>query len=121
LLSAVETCLSSKVVAQDRIYWPPLPLTAKSVLGILESPTAINVDLRDIRMVPQMGGTVDDTELVDGLVLHKGSTKTAGGPSQMPYAKIALLQYCLSAPKTKDGPGCVKNTCYSKVREDSTS
>jgi T-complex protein 1 subunit delta len=98
LLSAVETCLSSKVVAQDSDLLAPIAVD--SVLGILESPSATNVDLRDIRMVTQMGGTVDDTELVHGLVLHKGSTKTAGGPSQMPNAKIALLQYCLSAPKT---------------------
>jgi T-complex protein 1 subunit delta len=98
LLSAVETCLSSKVVAQDSDLLAPIAVD--SVLGILESPSATNVDLRFIRMVPQMGGTVDDTELVNGLVLHKGSTKTAGGPSQMPHAKIALLQYCLSAPKT---------------------
>ena len=98
LLSAIETCLSSKVIAQDSDLLAPIAFD--SVLGILESPTATNVDLRNIRMVPQMGGTVDDTELVDGLVLHKGSTKMAGGPSQMPNAKIALLQYCLSAPKT---------------------
>jgi T-complex protein 1 subunit delta len=98
LLSAVETCLSSKVVAQDTDLLAPIAVD--SVLGILQSPSATNVDLRDIRMVLQMGGTVDDTELVHGLVLHKGSTKTAGGPSQMPNAKIALLQYCLSAPKT---------------------
>jgi T-complex protein 1 subunit delta len=47
-----------------------------------------------------MGGTVDDTELVRGLVLTKGATKTAGGPTSMDNAKIALIQYCLSAPKT---------------------
>lgn len=99
LLSAVETCLSSKVVAQNTELLAPIAVD--SVLGIVEDvATSTNVDLRDIRLVQQMGGTVDDTELVDGLVLHKGSTKTAGGPSQMPKAKIALLQYCLSAPKT---------------------
>jgi len=58
------------------------------------------VDLRDIRLVTQLGGTINDTELVKGLVLTKGSTKTAGGPSSMSNAKIALIQYCLSAPKT---------------------
>jgi T-complex protein 1 subunit delta len=98
LLHAVTTCLSSKVVAQDSDLLAPIAVD--SVLGILPCMDATNVDLRDVRMVQQMGGTVDDTELVQGLVLHKGSTKTAGGPSQMPNAKIALLQYCLSAPKT---------------------
>jgi len=98
LLNAVETCLSSKVVAQNSDLLAPIAVD--SVLGIMEQVDSQNVDLRDIRLVEQMGGTVDDTELVRGLVLHKGSTKTAGGPSQMPNAKVALLQYCLSAPKT---------------------
>lgn len=99
LLNAVVTCLSSKVVAQNSDLLAPIAVD--SVLGIIEDiATSTNVDLRDIRLVQQAGGTVDDTELVHGLVLHKGSTKSAGGPSQMPNAKIALLQYCLSAPKT---------------------
>ena len=31
-------------------------------------------------------------ELVPGLVFDKGSTKTAGGPSQVADAKVALIQ-----------------------------
>jgi len=98
LLQSVETCLSSKVVAQNSDLFAPIAVD--SVLGILESHASTSVDLRDIKMVQQLGGTVEDTELVQGLVLHKGSIKSAGGPSQMPNAKIALIQYCLSAPKT---------------------
>lgn len=46
-----------------------------------------------------MGGTVDDTELVRGLVFDKGAKKTAGGPTRIADAKIGLVQFCLSAPK----------------------
>ena len=99
LLSAVETCLSSKVVAQNSDLLAPIAVD--SVLGIVEDvEKSTNVDLKDIRLVTQMGGTVDDTELIKGLVLTKGATKTAGGPTTMQNAKIALIQYCLSAPKT---------------------
>jgi len=99
LLNSVETCLSSKVVAQNSDLLSPIAVD--SVLGVLEdAEKSTSVDLRDIRLVTQVGGTVDDTELVKGLVLTKGSTKTAGGPSSMNNAKIALIQYCLSAPKT---------------------
>jgi len=99
LISAVNTCLSSKVVCQNSELLAPIAVD--SVLGILEDPDkATNVDLRDIRMVEQMGGTIDDTELVNGLVFRKGSTKSAGGPSQVTNAKVALIQFCLSAPKT---------------------
>ena len=46
-----------------------------------------------------MGGTIDDTELVHGLVFDRGAKKTAGGPTRIENAKIGLIQFCLSAPK----------------------
>lgn len=99
LLSSVDTCLSSKVVGQNSEVLSPIAVD--SVMGVLEDiEKSTSVDLKDIRLVKQMGGTVDDTELVEGLVLTKGSSKTAGGPSSMSNGKIALIQYCLSAPKT---------------------
>jgi len=99
LLNSVDTCLSSKVVSQNSDILSPIAVD--SVLGVVEDiETSTSVDLRDIRLVTQVGGTVDDTELVDGLVLTKGTAKSAGGPSSMSDAKIALIQYCLSAPKT---------------------
>jgi T-complex protein 1 subunit delta len=99
LLNAVDTCLSSKVVSQNSDILSPIAVD--SVLGIIENiETSTSVDLRDIRLVTQVGGTVDDTELVKGLVLTKGTNKSAGGSSSMSDAKIALIQYCLSAPKT---------------------
>lgn len=96
LLHAVETCLSSKVVSQNTDLLAPIAVD--SVLSLLSSGSR-TVDLRDIRLVEQVGGTVDDTELIRGLVLTKGSAKS-GGPKRMTQAKIALIQYCLSAPKT---------------------
>lgn len=103
ILSAVETCLSSKVVADNTDLLAPIAVD--SVLGLadpeaLKQNASIQIDLRDVRLVEQQGGTVDDTELVDGLVLTKGAAKSAGGTSRIENAKIALLQYCLSAPKT---------------------
>lgn len=105
LINSVNTCLSSKVVSQNSDILAPIAVD--SVLGVIDSEEgtvgyniAQNVDLRSIRMVQQMGGTIDDTELVNGLVFNKGSSKTAGGPSKIENAKIALIQFCLSAPKT---------------------
>jgi len=43
---------------------------------------------------------VDDTEMVDGLVFSHGVSHAAGGPTRIQNAKIALIQFCLSAPKT---------------------
>ena len=38
------------------------------------------IDLRDIRLVKKVGGTIDDTELVDGLVLEQNAVTASGGP-----------------------------------------
>ncbi len=47
-------------------------------------------------------GTVEDTELIDGLVLDQ---KTTGydGPKKIEKTKIALIQFCISPPKTDVG------------------
>lgn len=98
VLDAVNTCLSSKVVHQNADVLAPIAVD--SVLDIIDPDTATNVDLNDIKIVKQVGGTMDDTELVHGLVLEKGAKHTAGGPSKVKDAKVALIQFCVSAPKT---------------------
>jgi T-complex protein 1 subunit delta len=57
------------------------------------------VDLKDIRIVKKVGGTIDDTELVDGLVLTQNVIKNSGGPTRIEKAKIGLIQFQLSPPK----------------------
>ena len=47
-----------------------------------------------------MGGTIDDSEMVDGLVMDHKASKAAGGPTRVADAKIALIQFCVSPPKT---------------------
>lgn len=49
-----------------------------------------------------MGGTIDDSELVKGLVFNRGFDKASSGsgPSTIENAKIGVIQFCLSAPKT---------------------
>jgi T-complex protein 1 subunit delta len=98
VLDAVNTCLASKVVHNNADVLAPIAVDA--VLGVIDPATATNVDLNDVRIVKQVGGTMDDTVLVRGLVLERGAKHTAGGPSKIENAKIALIQFCLSAPKT---------------------
>ncbi len=44
-------------------------------------------------------GTIEDTELVDGLILDQ-KTIGFGAPTRIEKAKIGLIQYCISPPKT---------------------
>ena len=66
---------------------------------MIDPAVATNVDLKDIRLVTKVGGTIDDTELVDGLVLTQNVIKSAGGPTRIEKAKIGLIQFQLSPPK----------------------
>jgi T-complex protein 1 subunit delta len=99
LIMAAITSLNSKVVSSNADKLAPLAVDA--VLRIVSDlKTAVNVDLNDIKVVKKLGGTVDDTEMVDGLVFSQAASHAAGGPTRIQNAKIALIQYCLSAPKT---------------------
>jgi len=51
-------------------------------------------------VVTKLGGTVDDSELVPGAVFDHKAAKTAGGPTRVENAKIALVQFHISPPKT---------------------
>lgn len=98
LIQSAVTSLNSKVVSDHSTQLAPLAVDA--VLKVIDPATATNVDLGNIRVVKKVGGTVEDTELVDGLVFDQGASHSAGGPTLIKDAKIGLIQYCLSAPKT---------------------
>ena len=61
--------------------------------------SASNVDLRDVRIVKKVGGTIEDTELVPGVVLNQNFITSQNGPTRVEKAKIALIQFQLSPPK----------------------
>jgi T-complex protein 1 subunit delta len=75
-------------------------MAVDAVLKVIDPLTAENVDLKNIKVVKKVGGTIDDSELATGLIFTQGVAKAAGGPSSIKAAKIALVQFCLSAPKT---------------------
>jgi T-complex protein 1 subunit delta len=99
LIQNAITSLSSKVVSQHSDLLAPMAVDA--VLQIIDKEHDDNVDLRDINVSKKLGGTVDDSELIDGLVfVDKKASHFAGGPSKIKDAKIGLVQFVLSAPKT---------------------
>merc|ERR1719408_914873 len=67
LIQNASTSLNSKVVAQQADFLAPLAVD--SVLKVIDPKTATNVNLEDIRLVKKLGASVDETEMVDGLVL----------------------------------------------------
>lgn len=98
LLKSASTSLNSKVVSQYSNLLGPISVDA--VLKVIDPKTATNVNLKDIRVITKLGGTVEDTEMVDGLVLEQKISHLAGGVTSVEKAKIGLIQFCLSPPKT---------------------
>lgn len=97
LLKSASTSLNSKIVAQHSSLLAPIAVDA--VLRVINPSILNNVDLNDIRVVQKVGGTIDDTELIDGVVLTQEVNKSASGPNRMEKAKIGLIQFHLSPPK----------------------
>jgi T-complex protein 1 subunit delta len=97
LLQAATTSLSSKIVSQHSNLLAPMAVNA--VTKTIDIKTAENVDLKNIRIVKKAGGTIEDSEMVEGLVLTQGVVKASGGPARMEKARIGLIQFQLSPPK----------------------
>lgn len=99
LIENAKTSLASKVVAQNADLLAPIAVDA--VLKIMDKEKPGSIDLRDIRLVKKLGGTIEDTELIDGLLLgNNKASHLANGPTKMEDANIALIQFCISPPKT---------------------
>jgi T-complex protein 1 subunit delta len=97
LLQAATTSLSSKIVSQHSGLLAPMAVNA--VTKTIDIKTAENVDLKNIRIIKKAGGTIEDSEMIDGVVLTQGVLKNGGGPVRMEKARIALIQFQLSPPK----------------------
>ena len=98
LLKSASTSLNSKVVSQYANQIAQIAVDA--VMSVVDPAIPNSIDLKDIRIIPRVGGTVDEMQLMEGLVLGQRVNRSASdAPLKMEKAKIALVQFCLSPPK----------------------
>jgi len=71
LLQSANTSLNSKVVSQHSSELSPIAVDA--VLKVIDPSKDHSVNLGDIKIIKKLGGTVDDTELIEGLVFQEKS------------------------------------------------
>lgn len=95
LIKCASTSLNSKVVSQ--YAYKIAPMVVDAVLKVQHDG---NCDLRDIKLIQKLDGTLEDSELVDGVVFNQKVSHLAGGMDSVTNAKIAMVQFCLSPPKT---------------------
>ena len=101
LIQNCITSLSSKVVSNYSEILAPLAVDA--VMKLVKSGDIYHddVDLKDIRVSKKLGGTIEDTKMVDGIVFTDNKvSKAAGGPTKVENPKIGLIQFSLANPKT---------------------
>lgn len=91
LVLAATTSLNSKIVSQYSSKLAPMCVDA-----VLRVAQGNDVNLNNIRLVKKLGGTIEDTELVKGLVLRQ---RVIGQVKRVEKARIALVQFQLSPPK----------------------
>ena len=82
------------------------PIVVNAVLRVIDPKTAMNVDLNDIKIIKKLGGTVEDTQLIEGLLFNQHVVHAADGPTRVQNAKIGLIQFCISPPKTNVISNC---------------
>lgn len=97
LQKVAATSLSSKVVSQYSSLLAPMAV--KAVLRVKDNLKTNDVDLKDIKIIKRLGATLEDSELIEGLCVdHKFSNDF--GSKKVEKAKIGLIQFCVSPPKT---------------------
>lgn len=95
LINSATTSLSSKLTSQ----WADVlaPLAVDAVLRVHDGK---NVDLNDVRVIQKVGGILDDSELIDGIVFEHRLLRENSATRTLKNAKIAMIQFGLSPPKT---------------------
>jgi len=111
LIKAAITSLNSKIISQNSDLLAPMAVDA--VTRVMK-PNG-DVDLRDVRIVTALGGTIDDTSLItNGTIFKQKASHSAGGPVRIQNAVIGLIQFQLSPPKT-DMESAVTITDYTQM------
>ena len=95
LIDSAKTSLSSKLASQWSDTLAPLAVDA-----VLRVHDKNHVDLRDIKVVQRVGGVIDESELIDGIVFPHRIQRSGNDSRVIKDAKIAMIQFQLSPPKT---------------------
>ncbi|KAE9415266.1 hypothetical protein Angca_003613 [Angiostrongylus cantonensis] len=97
LVKMATTSLNSKVVSQ--YSWLLAPMAVNAVKRIIDPARDSSVNLKMIKIVKKIGDTVEESELIDGALINQ-KAMGRGGPSRVEKAKIGLIQFQISPPKT---------------------
>ena len=99
LIKIAKTSMQSKLISEDSA--PLSKLIVDSILKIAEKDgDKHSVDLDNLKVEKKAGGSIDDTSLINGIVLDKEIVHS-GMPTKAEQAKIVLVNAALEVEKTE--------------------
>lgn len=99
LIKIAKTSMQSKLVSEDSV--PLSKLVVDAILKIVEiDGDKHSVDLDNLKVEKKAGGSIDDTSLINGIVLDKEIVHS-GMPTKIEKAKIVLVNAALEVEKTE--------------------
>nr|AIF11013.1 thermosome subunit [uncultured marine thaumarchaeote KM3_47_G11] len=99
LIKIAKTSMQSKLVSENSA--PLSKLAVDAILKIVEKDgDRHSVDLDNLKVEKKAGGSIDDTSLINGIVLDKEIVHS-GMPTKAEKAKIALVNAALEVEKTE--------------------
>lgn len=99
LIKIAKTSMQSKLVSENSV--PLSKLSVDAILKIVEKDgDKYSVDLDNLKVEKKAGGSIDDTTLINGIVLDKEIVHS-GMPTKIEKAKIALVNAALEVEKTE--------------------
>jgi len=99
LIKIAKTSMQSKLVSEDSA--PLSKLVVDAILKIVEKDgDKHSVDLDNLKVEKKAGGSIDDTSLINGIVLDKEIVHS-GMPTKIEKARIALVNAALEVEKTE--------------------
>ncbi len=98
LKNIAMTSMISKAVSSSRELMADL--TVDAITAIAEEGDGLKIDLDNVQIVKKQGGSMDDTELIQGIIVDKEPVHSAM-PKTVKDARIALLDAPLEVQKTE--------------------
>jgi len=99
LLKIATTSMQSKLISEDSSLLSKIIVDAILSIATKKGDT-FSVDLENIKVEKKAGGSIDDTQIIKGIVLDKEIVHS-GMPTKIENAKIALLNSALEIEKTE--------------------
>jgi len=94
------TSMASKSVSFDRDHMGEIAVKAVTAVAQAKGEGGYDVDLDNIQLIKKQGGSMADTQLIEGVIVDKEKVHS-GMPTRVESPKIALLDAALEIKKTE--------------------